>query len=129
MCCMSAQEFYDKFHDQVLIIHAHPFRKGSAPVQETAVHGAEIINGNPRHENNNDHALELCLRHPEYYRLAGSDTHRPGDEARAAVILPERVKDSYQYKAMIESGRFHLWSPEFQSFVEADEQIRKESGK
>ena len=53
---MSAQEFYDKFHDQVLIIHAHPFRKGSAPVQETAVHGAEIINGNPRHENNNDKA-------------------------------------------------------------------------
>ena len=35
VCCMSAQEFFDKFHDQVLIIHAHPFRKGSAPVQET----------------------------------------------------------------------------------------------
>ena len=129
ICCMSAQEFYDKFHDQVLIIHAHPFRKGSAPVQETAVHGAEIINGNPRHENNNDKALELCLRHPEYYRLAGSDTHRDKDEARAGVILPERVKDSYAYKAIIESGRFHLWSPEFQSFVDADEKIRKESGK
>ena len=33
-CCMSAQEFYDKYHNEVLIIHAHPFRKGSAPVQE-----------------------------------------------------------------------------------------------
>ena len=78
ICCMSAQEFFDKYHNQVLIIHAHPFRKGSAPVQETAVHGAEIINGNPRHENNNDLALALCRRHPEYYRLAGSDTHRAG---------------------------------------------------
>ena len=58
-------------------------RKGWAwmMVQETAIHGAEIINGNPRHENNNDKALELCRRHPEYYRLAGSDTHRDGDEA------------------------------------------------
>ena len=27
-CCMSAQEFYDKFHNEVLIIHAHPFRAG-----------------------------------------------------------------------------------------------------
>ena len=77
----------------------------------------------------NDQALALCRRHPEYLRLAGSDTHRDGDEARAGVILPERVRDSYAYKAMIESGRFHLWSPEFQSFVEADEEMRKESGK
>ena len=45
------------------------------------------------------------------------------------MILPERVKDSYQYKAIIESGRFRLWSPEFPAFVEADEAIRKESGK
>jgi len=95
-------------------------------VQETAVHGAEIINGNPRHENNNDKALELCRRHPEYYRLAGSDTHRDGDEARTAVILPERVQDSFAYKRIIESRRFRLWSPSFQEFVEADEAIRGE---
>ena len=90
------------------------------------MHGSEIINGNPRHENNNDKALELCRRHPEYYRLAGSDTHRDGDEARSGVILPERVRDSRAYKHMIETRQFRLWSPEFQSFVDADEQLRKE---
>jgi len=126
MCCMSAQEFYDKFHDQVLIIHAHPFRKGSAPVQETAVHGAEIVNGNPRHDNHNDMAWELCCRHPEYFRMAGSDAHRDGDEARAGIILPERIKDSYQLKHMIETKQFHLWSPEFQDFIDMDEAKRKE---
>ena len=68
--------------------------------------------------------LELCRRHPDFYRLAGSDTHQDGDEARAGVILPERVHDSYQYKAMIEAHRFRLWSPEFQSFVDADEAMR-----
>ena len=41
------------------------------------------------------------------------------------MLLDERVHDSYAYKAMIESGRFHLWSPEFQSFVEADEAMRR----
>ena len=126
ICYMSAQEFFDKYHNQVLIIHAHPFRKGSAPVQETAVHGAEIINGNPRHENNNDLALALCRRHPEYYRLAGSDTHRAGDEAQAGVLLPEKPKDSFAYKHLIETRRFRLWSPSFQSYVDADEEMRNE---
>ena len=126
ICCMSAQEFFDKYHDQALIIDAHPFRNGSAPVQETAVHGAEIINGNPRHENNNDLALALCRRHPEYYRLAGSDTHRAGDEAQAGVLLPEKPKDSFAYKHLIETRRFRLWSPSFQSYVDADEEMRKE---
>ena len=128
-CCMSAQEFYDKYHNEVLIIHAHPFRKGSAPVQETAIHGAEIINDNPRHENNNDKALAMCRRHPEYYRLAGSDTHRNGDEARAGVILPERVKDSRAYKHMIETLQFQLWCPEFPEVLEADAEMRKENNK
>ena len=91
---------------------------------ETAFHGPEITNGTPRHDNHNDLALELCRRHPDFYRLAGSDTHQDGDEARAGVILPERVHDSYQYKAMIEARRFRLWSPEFQSFVDADEAMR-----
>ena len=126
VCCMSAREFFAKFHDQVLIIHAHPYRDGNTVVFEDAVHGSEVINGNPRHDNGNDKALALCRRHPEYYRLAGSDTHQAGDEARSGVILPRRVTDSYAYKALIEHMEFHLWSPENQSFVDADEQMRKE---
>ena len=129
MCCMSAQEFYDKFHNEVLIIHAHPFREGSAPVQETAIHGAEIINNNPRHENNNDQALAMCRRHPEYFRLAGSDTHRDGDEARAGVILPERVKDSRAYKHMIETLQFQPWCPDYPDILAADAEMRKENDK
>ena len=65
VCCMSAREFFQKFHDQVLIIHAHPYRDGNTTVFEDAIHGTEIINGNPRHDNYNDRALELARRHPE----------------------------------------------------------------
>ena len=126
VCCMSAQEFFDKFHDQVLIIHAHPYRDGNTTVFEDAVHGTEIINGNPRHDNYNNRALELARRHPEYYRLAGSDTHEDGDEARAGVLLPEKPEDSFAYKALIQQHRFHLWGPEFQPLVDADEEMRKE---
>ena len=129
VCCMSAREFFQKFHNQVLIIHAHPYRDGNTTVFEDAIHGTEIINGNPRHDNYNDRALDLARRHPEYYRLAGSDTHQSGDEARAGVILPERPADSFAYKTLIRQHRFHLWSPEFQSFVDTDEEMRKEKQK
>ena len=98
-------------------------------VFEDAVHGTEIINGNPRHDNHNDLALDLARRHPGFFRLAGSDTHQAGDEARAGVILPEKPADSFAYKDLIEQRRFRLWSPEFQSFVDADEKMRKEEAK
>ncbi len=129
VCCMSAREFWQKFHDQVLIIHAHPYRDGNTVVFEDAVHGTEIINGNPRHDNHNDLALDLARRHPGFFRLAGSDTHQAGDEARAGVILPEKPADSFAYKDLIEQRRFRLWSPEFQSFVDEDEKMRKEEAK
>lgn len=47
LCCMSAREFYRKFHDQVLIVHAHPYRDGNTTVFEDAVHGTEILNAHP----------------------------------------------------------------------------------
>lgn len=36
MCCTSAREFYEKFHNDVLIIHAHPYRDGNLTVFEDA---------------------------------------------------------------------------------------------
>lgn len=125
-CRMSARAFFAKYHEQVLIIHAHPYRDGNTEVFEDAVHGAEIINASCRHENGNEAALGLCLRHPAYFRLAGSDTHRAGDEARAGVILPRRAGDSAAYRQMIESRQFRLWSPVFPELAETDEALRKD---
>ena len=58
-------------------------------------------------------------------RLAGSDTHEDGDECRAGVLLPERVRDSVAYRRMIEERRFRLWSPVFPELVAADEALRR----
>lgn len=126
-CSQTAQEFYAKHKDEILIIQAHPYRDGNMTVFEQAFHGAEVINGHPHHENRNHLAMELCRRHPEYLRLAGSDTHEPGDVGRAGVILPQRAKDSFAYKAMIESGQFRLWSPQFQELVDQERIIGQES--
>ena len=55
---MSPREFYRKFHDQVLIVHAHPYRDGNTTASEDAVHGTEVSSPPIRHENHNDRALE-----------------------------------------------------------------------
>lgn len=128
LCCTSAMEFFDQFHKDVLIIHAHPYRDGNTVVFEDAVHGSELINAHPRHENHNELALELCRRHPEYYRLAGSDAHDDGDDSHAGVFLPQRVHDSFAYKDMIESRRFRLWAPEFPTLLAEDIALRTAQG-
>lgn len=125
VCGLSHDEFFATYGKEVLIIHAHPYRDGNEVVYENAVHGSEIFNGNPRHENHNEKALKLCQRHPDYYRLAGSDCHRDGDEGRCGILFPHRVKDSFEYKHMIETMQFRLWIPESPETVEADEQMRQ----
>lgn len=124
LCGLSPEEFFAAYGHQVLIIHAHPYRDGNEWVCEQAIHGAEIFNGNPRHDNHNEKALALCERHPEYYRLAGSDCHRDGDEGRCGILLPQRVKDSFEYKNMIESQNFKLWIPESPQTIAADSAMR-----
>ena len=57
--------------------------------------------------------------------MAGSDTHEDGDECRAGVLLPERVRDSFAYRRMIEGRRFRLWSPVFPELAAADEALRR----
>jgi len=71
-----------------------------------------------------DRALfELKLQEDDVFNLA---TNGRTLLYNARIILPERVKDSYQFKHMIETRQFHLWSPEFQDFVDLDEAKRKE---
>lgn len=109
--------FFRDFGDQVLIIHAHPYRNCDV-VYYDSVHGLEIINCNPRHNSRNDLALQLAEENPRLYRVCGSDAHRPGDEGRAAVLLEGAIDDSFDVKRAIESRRYRLWCPEFDSLVQ-----------
>ena len=112
--------FFKKFGDRILIIHAHPFRNCDVVYHES-VHGLEIVNCNPRHNSRNELALELARENPRLIRACGSDAHRPGDEGRAAVLLEGDVRDSYGVKNALESRRFRLWCPEFDSIIQESE--------
>ncbi|MFR3922134.1 MAG: hypothetical protein ACLTYN_09385 [Dysosmobacter welbionis] len=124
LCCMSAREFYRKFHDQVLIVHAHPYRDGNTTVFEDAVHGTEILNAHPRHENHNDRALSwrsatrsICAwQGLTPTRMVTSAGWRPPAGAGA---------DSFAYRRMIEGRCFRLWSPVFPELAAEDEALRR----
>lgn len=108
---MGHKAFYERFNNELLIIHAHPFRdfdQKQGEIKSNWVHGLETLNCNQRHESHNELAEELCRRNPRLLRLCGSDTHRPGDEARAAIVFNCRVRDSFEYKSAVESGKYQL---------------------
>lgn len=116
--CQTAREFFEKYKDEVLVIHAHPYRDGNQTVFEDAVHGVEMINTNPRHDNHTDLAAELCRRHPEYYIQAGSDMHQVTDRCRAGIITGRRVTNSFEYAELIRSQEHDLYAPDFPEFIE-----------
>ena len=119
----SAREFFEEFHNEVLIIHAHPYRDGNKTVFEDAVHGIELINTNPRHENWTERAAELARRHPEYYLQAGSDMHQTPDRCHAGIITGSRLTDSHEYADVIRSGNYELYAPDYPDVVSEFQQV------
>lgn len=119
---MDHQSFFDRFKDEVLIIHAHPYRYCDE-VFYTCVHGIEVVNCNPRHDSRNELALKLCRENPHLYRTVGSDAHQIGDEGRAAILTEERIHDSYELKDVIMSGRYRNWCSVFEEILKESEAI------
>ena len=105
---LTPQEFYNRFGDEVLIIQAHPFRNGGVTVFTEAIHGIELINTNPRHNNHTDKAIELCEANPSFYKLCGSDAHRNEDVACAWMLFEEVVLDSFEFAETIKSRKYSL---------------------
>jgi len=114
--------FFQRYGDQLLIVHAHPFRDCDV-VYHDSVHGLEVVNCNPRQKNRNELALKLAKEHPRLLRVCGSDAHRPGDEARAAVLFEDEVRDSFDVRRSIQSGRIRLWCPDSEDIIRESEAI------
>ncbi len=111
------QEFFDRYHNDFLIIQAHPFRYYDECFPD-CVHGIEICNCNPRHQSDNDKALAFAEQHSGLLRLCGSDVHRDGDEGLSAVFFENLPNDSKELERELRAGRFSLWCPGFAELIE-----------
>ncbi|GMO50231.1 MAG: hypothetical protein Pg6C_13700 [Treponemataceae bacterium] len=90
----SPREFFESHGSKTLIIQAHPFRDGCHPAPVRFLHGIEVFNGNPRHDNRNARSLALAQKNPQLLQTCASDTHQSGDAGRAAMLFDKRVTDS-----------------------------------
>ena len=71
----------------ILIVQAHPCRPGLRTADSRLLDGVEVVNGNPRHQNNNDRAFRFAQAHG-LLMTRGSDVHESGDEGCARMLLP-----------------------------------------
>ncbi len=122
MCALDHKAFFEQFKDEVLIIHAHPYRNCDEVFWDS-IHGLEVVNANPRHDSRNHLALELYREHPYFYPTAGSDAHRIGDEGQTAMLVEQRIHDSYELKAVITSRAYKLRCPTYQEIIRESEEI------
>lgn len=111
LCDMGHELFFQKFHENVLIIQAHPFRDNDGVFLDS-VHGLEVVNRHPRSQNRNHLAQALAVSEPRLLRLCGSDAHRFGDEARAAVVFPQRITQGDELRKALIKQNYKLWHNE-----------------
>lgn len=112
------KQFYKKYHKQLLIVRAHPFRFLEFPVLPKYLHGVEAINCNERHPNRNEMAFALAKKHTHLLKICGSDAHRPEDIGRAALIFPQRHSNSIALQEGLVSGNYTMFAPEFDHLLQ-----------
>lgn len=100
------KELYDFANrNDLLMIQAHPFRKSSQLKDLQYLHGIEVFNGNPRHEDQNEKAQAVAQENPGLIALCGSDYHQSGDEGSAAMYFDAKIHDGKMLIAALKSDR------------------------
>jgi len=105
---LTPKDFYKRHGSDVLIIQAHPYRDITQPPFTESIHGIEVYNGNPRHNNNDKKVHALCKKFPSYYLINGSDAHEPQDVGGEWININRRVTDSFQLRDAIIKRQYTL---------------------
>ncbi len=104
----SFKEFADKHG--LFVAQAHPYRGWCKPCPEEFLHGVEVFNSHPRHEQKNHLAMEMWLN-SDLIPLCGSDYHDP-DAIRGCGMDFRRDADSIQdIIDMLRAKEFRLVLP------------------
>ena len=85
-----------------LIIQAHPFRRERGLQKSAALHGIEVFNGNPRHNSNNNKALEYAEAN-NLIQTSGSDFHQTEDCGRGGMFFRTPVSNIEDFIHMVKT--------------------------
>ncbi len=95
--------------NNLLLFQAHPFRSWVKLRDVSFLHGIEVFNGNQRHNSQNGKALAVAKK-SGLLMIAGSDYHEIGDEGTAAMLFPDRIKDSFSLVKALKNKVGKIWT-------------------
>lgn len=103
------KSFYEAYGDRCLIIQAHPNREFKCYLEDIKyLHGLEVYNSNPRHNNHNEETLKVAEENPYLIATAGSDSHREEDLCRSGIETDVKIQSDEQLVAVLKSKAFHI---------------------
>lgn len=95
----------------IVIFQAHPFRSCCTPADPDHLDGAEIFNGNRRHDSHNETAKAWALEHG-LAGICGSDFHQTEDLSGAGVYLDRLPPSGKELARMLRQGEYRLVLPQ-----------------
>lgn len=91
----------------ILVVQAHPFRRGMRIANPENVDGYEVFNAHPGQNSRNHFALEWARMHGKIC-TSGSDFHHPTSVEAGGILTDEPVTDTAQLTAILRSGDYIL---------------------
>lgn len=105
---MDLKAFYSLARENGLaVVQAHPFRSWCRPADPAYLDGAEIYNGNPRHDSNNGKA-EAWAEKNGLWPTVGSDFHNLEDLALTAVAFEKMPQSTAEIAAALQAGKCRM---------------------
>ena len=105
---MNIESFSELAHKNgLLIFQAHPFRNDMTRAEPALLDGAEIYNGNPRHNSRNEKA-EKWASENGLKGSSGSDFHQPEDLARGGIITETEIKTNEDLLNILKSNNYEI---------------------
>lgn len=107
---LTQRQLYELFEKKgYLMYQSHPFRAYCVQGDPEFMHGAEVYNGHPTQNSNNETALRFARRH-SLLQIAGSDFH--DGTISAGIYIPEDIEDGAQLVKYLRSGNPPLYTGE-----------------
>ena len=106
---MNLEDFYNKFKNKAIIIQAHPHRKKHSKLANlNYLHGIEIRNLNPKHNNNNHLTEKVYEENPHLIATSGSDVHKREDLCRGGIYTSRKINSDEDFLEILKNKAFEV---------------------
>ncbi len=105
---MSLKKLYKLcYKNNILLVQAHPYRAYCIPADTHFLDGAEVYNGNPRHNSNNNKTYKWAKENG-LIMTSGSDFHQEEDLAKGGIITQSSFDSIHQLTEILKNSNYSI---------------------